>query len=645
MSFILGTAGHIDHGKTALVRALTGIDCDRLEEEKKRGITIELGFAWLDLPDGQRLGIVDVPGHERFVKNMVAGAAGIDLVLLVIAADEGVMPQTREHLDICTLLGVKQGLVALTKRDLVDDEWLALVQEDLSGWLAGTFLENAPVIPVSSTTGEGLDELKKAIQNAVKSLEARPRSDIFRLPVDRVFSLRGFGTIVTGTVISGTIRKDTDVVVMPRGVEAHVRTLQRHETPTEEAHPGERCAANLQGVEVADIHRGDVVARPGTLLASKRWMVALDCLATSPMVLRNRTELHFHHGTQEIQARVVFFDRTQLKPGESTLAELRFEEGQAGVLGDHCVLRSSSPLRAVAGGMLVSPLPPLIRARDPERAKKLETLASLAPLHEDGRPEACAELLAKVLYLRGIEGAPYAVLRVLTGLSQKRLDAAIQALSGKHGAVCFDREAKAWIDAGAFARLCEQALARAKELHEKDPLSNGFARTALVAGWAKNLSPKLAARVLEALVADGRLVAAGERLKLPGHEVTLDKRQIQLSKAILAIYEKARLEPPNLKDVYAEVRTNEKEAAPVFKVLVARGDLVRMRDGIHFCASAFEVVVEKVSNWFKDHDDLTINDLKSLLGLSRKYLIALLEYLDQEKITVRIGDKRQFRSR
>lgn len=644
MPFILGTAGHIDHGKTALVKALTGINCDRLEEEKKRGITIELGFAWMDLADGQRLGIVDVPGHERFVKNMVAGAAGMDLVMLVIAADEGVMPQTREHLDICSLLGIHEGFVVLTKCDLVDKDWLALVQEDVASFLKGSFLEGAPILPVSSLTGEGLEELRAYISSRTHELRTRARSDIFRLPVDRVFSLRGFGTIVTGTIISGRVQKDRDAMLMPRGLATHIRTLQRHETPTEEAHAGERCAANLQGLEVTDIHRGDVLCLPGTLFPASRWVVNLHCLADSPMVIRNRTQLHFHHGTLETQARVLLLDRQQLKPGETCLAEIRFTEPLAGVFNDHCVLRSASPLRAVAGGALISPLPPVLSSREGNREEKLALLQKLADLARTASEADDVTLCDTVLALRDTELTPLAVLRVLTGLGAKRLDKALQTLTSGHRAICCDRESKACVGSEAFARLGELALARAHELHEKAPLQEGFARSAIAAGWAKDLAPRLVAKVLDSLVAGGHLVAAGDILKLPGRGVELDDKQTKLGAAMLNIYRKAGLTPPNLKDVLDMVRASEKEALAICKVLTARGDLVKIREGLYYSKEAFEDVLARVSTWFESHDDLTVADMKTLLGLSRKYLIPLLEYLDQERITVRIGDKRQFRN-
>lgn len=643
MPFILGTAGHIDHGKTTLVRALTGIDCDRLDEEKKRGITIELGFAWMDLPDGQRLGIVDVPGHERFVRNMVAGAAGIDLVMMVIAADEGVMPQTREHLDICTLLGIRQGFVVLTKTDLVDRDWLALVREDVTNAVRGSFLEGSPILAVSTASGEGIEELKAYIAKRVLELDTPRRTDIFRLPVDRAFSLKGYGTIVTGTIISGRVRKDSDAEIMPAAIPTHIRTLQRHETETEEAEAGERCAANLQNIAVSEVPRGSILALPGTLFPSRRWIVRLTCLAAAPRALRHRTEVHFHHGTMELPARIHFFDLAQLEPGREALAEIRFQRDMTGVFGDHCVLRAGSPLRAAAGGMLLSPLPPLLRRRDPERARRLELLGAVPGLAIQAASDGGAALLEAVLELAGSRGADFPLLKVLTGLPGKQLQKAVQTLSTARKAVCFDREAQAYVGSPALTRLEEACLARAHELHEKEPLKQGFARAALEAGWTKDLSPRLVQKIFDLLIRDKKLEALGEVLRLPGREVQLDKRQDELRTGLLDACRKGHLAPPNYKDILASLQATEKEAYPVLRMLLASQQLVKVTPDLYFSEEAMREIVAKVTAWFATHDDLAPAGMKELFGLSRKFIIALLEYLDQQKITVRIGDKRQLR--
>lgn len=652
MAVVLGTAGHIDHGKTSLVRALTGMDCDRLGEEKRRGITIELGFAWLDLPDGERLGIVDVPGHERFVKNMVAGAAGVDFVMLVIAADEGVMPQTREHLEICSLLGINSGFVAMTKIDMVDSEWLALVEEDIRRFLEGTFLESAPLFPVSSATGLGLDALKAYILQNAAAQPSRRRSDIFRLPVDRVFSMKGHGTVITGTVVSGALNSGAEACFMPPALPSRARGMQRHGKSVDKVSAGQRCAVNVQGLEVTDIERGFVLAKPGELFPSKRWLLRLTCLASAPRPLRQRVEIHFHHGTRECPARVVFRDRDKLAPGETALAEARFPEEMVGIFGDHCVLRAYAPLRTVAGGVLISPLPPELRRKDPELADKLRLLEQLPTLSDRAataegrqRDESRAALVRAVLLLRGAGGASRAQLKALTGLGATALDAGLNLLSGKGEALCWDKENHCWISKTAFEKLLAGALARAAELHCKEPLKPAFSRNALLAVWSKHLPPRLIQKVLDAALKQGRLAVEGEGLRLAGHTVTLAADQAGLRRKLLEAHRRAGLTPPNARDLLEELGGTAKEAAPVLRLLCEEGALVKVKDGLYYDAAALSTILEQVRQWFESHENLDVGGLKEILGLSRKYLIALLEYMDNERITVRVGDQRRFRGR
>ena len=418
---VLGSAGHIDHRKTSLVKALTGTDTDRLKEEKARGITIELGFAFLDLPSGQRLGIVDVPGHEKFVKNMVAGATGIDLVALVIAADEGVMPQTREHLDICSLLDVRTGLVVLTKTDMVDEEWLGLVQEDVAEYLEGTFLAGAPIVPVSSTTRQGIDEMVRVLDEMVSTLDERPAFGPWRLPVDRVFTMKGFGTVITGTAVGGAVSIGQEVEIYPRDIKAKVRGLQVHNQEVQEARRGQRTAVNLQGVEKAVIERGDVVATPGSLQPSL-WL-DLECSALKDMLrpLKNRAPIRFHTGTGEIMGRVMFLDRDDLKPGEHCYCQVRLESPVAVMAGDRYVLRSYSPVATVAGGTILHPHPGRHKRRRPEIIEDLRTLQLGSP----------AERIAVHARLAGEAGITAGELVRLVNLPGKDLERLLTELSSK----------------------------------------------------------------------------------------------------------------------------------------------------------------------------------------------------------------------
>lgn len=640
MAIVMGTAGHIDHGKTSLVRRLTGIDCDRLEEEKRRGITIELGFAFCDLPGGGRLGIVDVPGHEKFVKNMVAGASGIDFVMLVVAADEGVMPQTREHLEICSLLGIRHGLVAVTKIDMVDPELLELAIEDISEFLKGTFLEGAPLFPVSSQTGEGVDALRDYIIRQEKELVPRRRTDLFRLPVDRVFTLKGHGTIVTGTLISGSVKVGDALELLPKGLPTRARSLQSHGESVEVAESGHRTAINLQGLDVADIERGDVLALPGTLFPADRWLVRLTCLGSSPNGLRHRTQIHFHHEAREVAARLYFLDRDRLAPGETTLCEVRLSEPLVGVFGDHCVVRAFSPLRTVAGGVVLDPISSGLRRRDatPER------IASLLGL-EDATDEDRA--LTQIVQKGSIS---FARLSVLTNLDSRRLDKVLQGLSGKGKIFCFDREEKGYVAAEVAAELSERCLAVAEAFHKKEPLKQGMARgTLLSAGtgsWCRNIPPKLAFFVVERLLRSGGLVAEGDVIRTPSHTVSLKSDQAGLRDNLLSAHADAGFTPPNLKDVLEELGVEAKAAAPVLKLLCEDGSLVKVKDGLYFHGPVIQELKARIQAWFGSHDDLDPAGFKELSGgLSRKYVIPLLEYFDRERVTIRVGDKRQFRGR
>lgn len=644
MDAVLGTAGHIDHGKTSLVRALTGINCDRLEEEKRRGITIELGFAWLDLPDGRRLGIVDVPGHERFVKNMVAGAAGIDSMLLVIAADEGIMPQTREHLDICTLLGVKKGIIALTKTDLVDAEWLDLVLEDIKNGLKGTFLESAPIYPVSSFTGEGIETLRKGLFSMIASLKPKTGTDILRLPVDRVFTLKGFGTVVTGTLVSGQCAQGEELALLPKGEKAKARTIQVHGNQTEEAHRGQRCAMNLQGIEVEQIERGDVISHPGFLFPSTRWIVNLSCLPDTPLPIKQRMEIHFHHGARECLARVVFKDRNELAPGHTALAEIHFKEPMVGIFGDHCVLRAHSPLRTIGGGQLVDPLPPVLRRRDAEFTEKMAALEALANLAASNEETISAEdadnLVLNSLKLVAAPGTDERHLAVLTALPDKLLRKTMARLEKAGKIVCWDAASHSYTAQPVFNDSLEHAVQRAAELHGRDPLKASFALSALFSGWGETLPQKYMQKVADEGLHRGILAMEANGVKLASHKVILADDQENMQAQLMELYANGGLTPPTLKEVVEQLQTDQKRLLPILAHLCTVGKLVKIQEGFYFETETFETMKLKILEWFSRQDNLDIADMKTLFGFSRKFAIPVLEYLDSIKITYRSGNRR-----
>ncbi|MGE4293108.1 MAG: selenocysteine-specific translation elongation factor [Desulfovibrio sp.] len=632
MPLIMGTAGHIDHGKTTLVKALTGIDCDRLSEEKERGITIELGFAHLDLPGVDRLGVVDVPGHERFVKNMVAGAAGIDFVLLTVAADEGIMPQTKEHLEICTLLGVRHGLVALTKADMVEADWLEMAREEVASAMEGTFLEGAPVIPVSGRTGQGLDELREAIAGIVRELPQRSATDLFRLPVDRIFTMKGFGTVVTGTLVAGSVRLGEDVLIYPEELPAKVRGLQSHGEQVEEAPAGRRTAVNLSGVEVSEITRGDVLARPGTLFPTLAWDVELTCLASSPRSLKHRKEVHFHHGGREVLARLYFLDRDELAPGETAVCQARFTEPMVGVCGDHVVLRSFSPLRTVAGGLLVNPAAGKIK----RRSAQADLLRSLAGAQG-------AERVRLRLELAGVAGCTGAELPVLTGLGRKALEAALQEVSSKGQVLLADREERRYLSLTAFEELAGGVEAFLEKYHRKYADRAGAGRSEIVSAWGRDLPPRVVHFVLERMQKRERLVPEGDAVRLPGHEASLAADQSALREAVLKAYMDGGATPPNLKDVLEPLGVTAKQSAETFRRLLDEGLLVRVKEEMFFHAPALKDVENAVRGFLEEKGEMAAPDFKELTGLSRKYAIPVLEYLDREKVTVRVGDVRRLR--
>lgn len=636
MAVIMGTAGHIDHGKTSLIRALTGIECDRLTEEKRRGITIELGFAHAELPGGVRMGIVDMPGHERFVRTMVAGASGIDFVLLVIAADEGVMPQTREHLEICTLLGVKHGLVALTKTDMVDAEMLELAREDVAEFLQGTFLEGAPIFPVSSLTGEGLDVLREAIVEQSRRQPYR-RTDLFRLPVDRVFSLKGHGTVVTGTLVSGSARVGDEVELLPGGKRSHIRGMQNHGQAVEEADAGHRISLNLHGLSVDDIHRGDVVTHPGTMRESKRWIVRLTCLSSSPRALRHRREVHFHHSARELSARLYFYGLERLDPGQTALAEVHFSEPVAGVFADRCIVRAFSPLRTVAGGTVLYPLDSAPRRSriSPDMQKRL---LALPETDDAGR-------IAVQLELAGLLGTTLEELSLLTGIALKSLEKQLQALSGRGAVFCWDKSARSWISSGALDALWAKALDAVAAFHKKSPLQPGMAKGVALAGMGRNVPPKLAEYALERLLRAGRLVMEGEILRLPEHKVSLADDQQKLRDALLKAHRESPLVPPNHTELFSSLGITAKQAQPIFKVLTAEGVLVKIKEDLYFLAEVMEDLRGKVRDWFETHEEISPGDFREITTISRKNGVLLLEHFDKEQITMRVGDKRVLRGR
>ncbi len=626
----LGTAGHIDHGKTSLVKALTGIDTDRLQEEKERGITIELGFARLDLPSGLCMSIVDVPGHERFVKNMVAGAAGIDLVLLAVAADEGVMPQTREHLEICTLLGVKAGLVALTKSDLVDPDFLELAREDVAALLEGTFLEGAPMVPVSATTGAGIEELKTELDALAREAPARGSKGLFRLPVDRVFTMRGFGTVVTGTLISGAVRKGDDVSTLPGGVTAKVRGVQVHGEARDRAVAGQRVALNLAGVDVSDLARGDTVIHPDALEPTRMADVRIDLLPSAEKPLKDRARVRLHLGTQEVPVVVALLDRDELGPGEAGWAQVRSPEWFCACPADRFVLRAFSPARTLGGGVVVDHHPKRHRGKRPEVPDRLAVLL-------EGEP---GERLAAFLAVRGLQGLDPRQTQAALGVTLDRARTLLQAAVRSGAALVTDRKAQRHHHAAVVSRLEDEALALLGRFHEANPLKRGLGVEELRTKFPRYVSPRLVAFVLQRLVDEGRVAVDGEVVRRADFTLRLSADDEDVRRGILEAVRARGYQAPTAEEVAAAIGQDAPAVEPVLQFLVTDGALVRTKEGYFFARETLEDLVRQVVALLDEKGEIGVADIKDLTGTTRKYTIPLLEYLDTTRVTVRKGDVR-----
>ncbi|ACX51820.1 selenocysteine-specific translation elongation factor [Ammonifex degensii KC4] len=625
---IIGTAGHVDHGKTALIKALTGIDTDRLKEEKERGISIELGFAYLDLPSGIRAGIVDVPGHERLVRTMLAGAHGIDLVLLVVAADEGVMPQTREHVDIIGLLGIGRGVVALTKIDLVEPDWLELVQEEVKEYLTGTSLRDAPIVPVSAVTGEGLAELVRVLDALAQEVTEKPATGPVRLPLDRVFTVAGFGTVVTGTLVSGTIRVGDTLSILPPGKTVRVRQLQVHKQRVEEARAGQRVAANLVGVEAGEIERGNVLVTPGaysavTLLDAKLYLLP------NARPLKHRAKVRFHLGTTEVSAQLHLLDREELAPGEEALLQLLLEEPVVAAKEDRFVIRSFSPPLTVGGGRVLA-LPRMKYKRF--RPEVLQYLGRLAEGELKDQVEA---------YLHK-ENRPVSLGTIAEALTEEkeRVIQVLEELSNEEKVKLIKVEGQVYACAAtAYRQLREKACSLVARYLEEYPLREGMPKEEL----RSRLLPQFGVRAFQALLeewaGEGALSLTAQAVSLPGqaHPSAEDQERIA---SLEEVYRRGGLQPPSLREAASLIGVEEKRAEEYQGYLLRSGRLVKVAEGIIFHQEVLAAAEAQVVAALKERGEITVAEVRDLLSTSRKYVVPLLEYLDGKRVTRRVGDKR-----
>jgi selenocysteine-specific elongation factor len=641
---VLGTAGHIDHGKTSLVKALTGVDTDRLKEEKRRGITIELGFAHLPLPDGTVAGVVDVPGHEKFVKAMAAGAGGIDVVVLVIAADEGVMPQTREHLDICRLLGVPRGLVAVTKSDLLPElgpDWLALLEQDIREATAGTFLEGAPIVPVSSKTGEGLERLKTELAAIAGEVPERPADGPFFLPIDRAFSLKGFGTVVTGTVLSGAVHEGDPVVFVPGdGTELRVRTVQIHGKPAASALAGQRAAVNLPGVEAESVRRGQVLCHLAEIPPAAMLDVELTLLSAAPRALKHRAKLLLHVGTAQVAATVALLDRLALEPGQTAFAQLRLAEPVAALPGERFILRGFAVLegrgKTQGGGRILTPAFRKRRRSKAAAPAELEELRALAGPDPEVR-------LATVLGMAGPAGLSASELPGRTGLAPRAAQAILDRLSARGGAILFDKERRSYVAGAVGALLAKKLAVAVKSFHAEHPLAAGIGKEELRGRLPAVTDSRLFQRLLAQLVEKGELVAEGESVRQKGHAAASGKAGGALKEDLAKILQKGGLTPPWLTELPALARASTDDVAAVLKLLAAEGRVLRVSAELWFDAAAIAGLKEKLVSHLKARKEITTQEFKDLVGATRKHVIPLAEFFDKEKVTLRVGEKRILR--
>ncbi len=631
---ILGTAGHIDHGKTSLVKALTGIDTDRLKEEKERGITIELGFAHLKLPGGRRIGVVDVPGHEKFVKHMVAGATGIDLVALVIAADEGVMPQTREHMEICTLLGVRHGLIALTKIDLVDEEMLELAREDVRSFVRGTFLEEAPLLPVSAATGQGIPEFVAALERLAARVPERPPSSLFRLPVDRVFTMKGFGTVITGTLVSGRVQVGDPVMIYPQGISSRVRGLQVHNEAVAAAEAGQRTAVNFQGLEKEAIDRGCVLASPGALKPSYMVDVFFHYLASAAKPLKNRTRVRFHVGTSEILGNLILLETEEIAPGQTTVAQLRLDEPVTVVKGDHYVVRSYSPVRTIGGGIVLHPIPPKHKRLQAEVVSFLQAVAACP----------AEELLRRHIAQAGFAGISFAELRLVSALTDKALEGHLERLLSRREVVLVDRDQRTYVHEERFRELARIVIGALERYHRENPLKSGMPKEELKSRFPRSADPRLFPLVLQQMIREGAILQEEKTVRLPSHEVALASDQASLREEILRLYRESGLQPPFFRDIVQQLKADPRPAKDVLNLLIEEGKIVRTKEDLFFDAAAIEALKQRMIDFFAEKPEMTPTQFKELAGgVPRKFLIPLLEYFDGKNFTLRVGDVRKLR--
>ncbi len=626
MNFILGTAGHIDHGKTSLVKALTGIDTDRLKEEKKRGITIELGFAYLDLPCNTRLGIVDVPGHERFIHTMLAGADGIDIAMLIIAADEGIMPQTMEHFGILSLLDIKHGIIVLTKIDLVDNDWLEMLKEEIADKFEGSFLEQAPIIPVSSHSGEGLELLKNTLSQIVSVLDEKRISVPFRLPIDRVFSMDGFGTVVTGTLIEGCMKEKQDVMLYPTEERAKIRSLQVHGEACEIAYAGQRVAVNLSGIKKHQVQRGFCIGDIDSMENTMMLDVKLTILPDTERVIKNGSRFHFHHGTSESLCKLILLDRDEIKANESAYAQLRLENKIALKISDHFVIRFYSPLETIGGGIVLDANPIKHRRNQPDVISGLE-------IRENGtvKQKVQQAIFENSRFLKDID-------LIKRSVGCDKINSELNQLVKEKSIVKLDE--KLYLSAEYLNSLKNNLSETLKEYHKQNPLKEGMNREETRNKLIKNASGNITDSILDYFLAENIIKNVNGFICLPEFKIVVNNSQAKIIDSLEKLYLDAGFAPPSNDEAIKAYIKDKNQFQACLSSLKASGTIISL--DLQYCMhkNSYEHALNILKDFMQQNADITLAQYRDLLGVSRKYAVALLEYFDKIKITKKIGDKR-----
>lgn len=628
---IIGTAGHIDHGKTTLIKAITGRQTDRLKEEQERGISIELGFTYFDLPSGQRAGIIDVPGHEKFIKHMLAGVIGIDIVLLVVSADEGIMPQTLEHLSILDLMGIKKGFVVLTKSDMVEEEWIDMVEEEVREEIQGTFLENAPIIRVSSINKMGIDTTINLIEDYTKELEDKDIDDMPRLPVDRVFSISGFGTVVTGTLLSGQFKVGDEIQVFPGEKKARIRTLQVHDEDATVAYGGQRVAINLAGIKKDEIHRGSIIAPINSMTDTMMADVKIKLIKGMNRTIDNRTRLRLYIGTKEVLCRIVLLDKEQLGPGEEGYAQLRLEEEIVAKRGDKFILRFYSPMFTVGGGEILEPNPTKKKRFDEKTIKELE-------IKEMG---SSTDIIENIIEDKSRAFPTTKDIAVFTSMLEENIKEEVEKLISEQKIISYQLTKDLHIiHVNYFMEVKNKILEELNKYHVKYPLRSGMSKEEIRSKFLKDAKPKVAEEFMDDLINKDYIEQKLENLCVKGFEVKLNDQQLELKDSILNYFKQNLFQPPRREDISELLGRRKEDVEEVFSTLVGNGDIMKINEELYILKEGYNLSVEKLREYISEKGSISIGEFRDLLNTNRKVSLGLLEYFDQIKITKRDKDSR-----